>query len=163
MGIFLTTTKNAGTGNVIPLADANYFINGYGKTNGDLIQLQGQKQTAQITSINYLTNIITVDKNLTLTSGLGVSLTYSGSASDIGAYECNVTTVADEKINAKPNHQHLTKPFNESDSIDFTNINKPAGVHLSFHLYNIPGKEEAAFNNISSDNFPLLNKRLIEV
>jgi len=30
MGIFLTTTKNAGTGNVIPLADANYFINGYG-------------------------------------------------------------------------------------------------------------------------------------
>jgi len=90
-------------------------------------------------------------------------MAYSGSAPDIGTYEYNVTTVADEKINAKPKHQHLPKPFNESDCIDFTNINKPAGVHLSFHLYNIPGKEEAAFNNISSDNFPQLNKRLIEV
>ena len=54
---------------------------------GDRIQLQGQSQTAGITSVDYSTNQLTVDTPLTWTAGLGVSLPYSGSAPDVGAFE----------------------------------------------------------------------------
>lgn len=86
-GAFLTTTRSAGIGTSIPVDDARYFMDGWGIIEGDMIQLQGQTQTARITNVNYDTNIIAVDTNLTWTMGQGVSLAYEGSAPDIGAYE----------------------------------------------------------------------------
>ncbi len=86
-GAFLTTTMNSGSGTSIPVDDASYFMDGWGIIEGDEIQLQGQTQTARITNVNYDTNTITIDRSLTWNSGQGISLPYSGSAPDIGAYE----------------------------------------------------------------------------
>jgi hypothetical protein len=86
-GAWLTTTTSAGSGTSIPVADAGYFIDGYGIVDGDIIQLQDQASTAMITGVNYDTNILTVNTSLTWSSGLGVALAYSGSAPDIGAFE----------------------------------------------------------------------------
>jgi hypothetical protein len=86
-GVFLTTTTSSGSGTIIPVADAGYFIDGYGIVEGDIIQLQGQTARARIVSIDYSTNRITIDTQLSWTSGLGVSLAYEGAAPDIGAYE----------------------------------------------------------------------------
>ncbi len=86
-GTWLTVTRSAGSGTSIPVNDASYFTDGWNIIEGDIIQLQGQTTTARITSINYDTNTITVDRSLTWTSGQGVALAYSGSAPDIGVYE----------------------------------------------------------------------------
>ncbi len=86
-GVFLTTTTAAGPGSAISVADASYFIDGYGIVEGDVLQLQGQTETARIVGIDYANNTISVDKTLVWTSGLGVALAYSGAAPDIGAYE----------------------------------------------------------------------------
>jgi hypothetical protein len=86
-GAFLTTTTSAGSGSVITVGDASYFIDGYGIIGGDTIQLEGKTGHAQIIGIDYAANKITLDKSLTWSSGQGVALPYSGTAPDIGAYE----------------------------------------------------------------------------
>ena len=86
-GVFLTTTTTAGSETAIPVEDAGFFIDGLGIVPGDRIQLQGQSQTASITSVDYSTNQFTIDTPLTWTAGLGVSLPYAGSAPDIGTFE----------------------------------------------------------------------------
>jgi hypothetical protein len=62
-------------------------MNGWGLIDGDLIQLEGQTQTARIKNINYTTNTITVDTPLYWNNGQGISLAYQGFAPDVGAYE----------------------------------------------------------------------------
>lgn len=86
-GAFLTTTRTAGSGTSIEVHDAAYFSDGYGIAEGDLIQLDGQAQTARITSVDRDADIIAVDTALTWSAGLGVALPYQGSAPDIGAFE----------------------------------------------------------------------------
>jgi hypothetical protein len=92
-GAFLTTTTNSGTNSkTIRVQDAHYFMDGwdfpsYMGVQGDLIQLEGQTQRARIINIDYNTNTIAVDTQLTWSSGTGVSLAYEGSAPDIGAFE----------------------------------------------------------------------------
>jgi hypothetical protein len=86
-GAFLTTTTSKGSGRLLPVADAAYFIDGYGIVPGDLIQLEGQKQTARIVSIDYTTNRLTLDKPLTWREGQGVALPYTGPRPDAGAFE----------------------------------------------------------------------------
>ena len=88
-GTFLTAAAAAGTGTVITVADAGYFVDGYGITDGDLIQLQGQTETARIVKVDFGANTITVDKTLTWTSGQGIALAYYGTAPDAGAFEYN--------------------------------------------------------------------------
>ena len=86
-GGFLTTTISSDSGNSIRVKDVIYFCDGYGITQGDLIQLEGQTQTVRITNVDYKNNILTIDGPLTWTKGQGVSLPYFGSAPDIGAFE----------------------------------------------------------------------------
>ena len=86
-GVFLTTTSSAGSGTVIPVADASCFIDGFGIVEGDRLQLEGQTQVVRIVSVDYAANRLTVDAPLTWTSGLGVGLPYTGSKPDIGAFE----------------------------------------------------------------------------
>jgi hypothetical protein len=85
-GRFLTKTKSSGNGISISVEDARYFFDGYGITNGDLIQLEGQKQTARITNVDYINNTISINKSLTWNSNQGVNLPYFGTSPDIGAY-----------------------------------------------------------------------------
>ena len=86
-GDWLTVITSSGSGTQIPVEDAGYFCDGFGIIDGDLIQLEGQTQTAKITNVDYSNNIITVDTPLSWYSGQGVSMPYYGYAPDIGAYE----------------------------------------------------------------------------
>lgn len=86
-GAFLTKTISPGDGKIIEVEDARYFMDGWGIINGDMIQLEGQNQTARITRVDYRNNTIAVDTSLVWTKGQGVSLPYQGSAPDIGALE----------------------------------------------------------------------------
>jgi len=89
-GGFLTTISSpAGSGNSFQVADAGYFMDGWGieHIQGDLIQLAGQTQRSRITNVNYETNTITVGTPLAWTRNQGVSLDYEGSAPDLGAHE----------------------------------------------------------------------------
>jgi hypothetical protein len=95
-GGWLTTVTNAnGSGTSFTVADAGYFFDGWGigdaiptaSVLGDIIQFEGQTQTAVITKVNYNTNTITINTPLTWINGQGVGLKYNGSAMDLGAYE----------------------------------------------------------------------------
>jgi uncharacterized repeat protein (TIGR02543 family) len=88
-GRFLTETTSSGSGTLVPVKDARCFYDGWGipGEQGDLIQLEGQTQTARIVSIDYQNDRITVDRTLNWSVGQGVSLPYHGSAPDIGAFE----------------------------------------------------------------------------
>jgi len=86
-GVFLTMAVGAGSGTLLVVADAGFFCDGYGIVDGDLIQLEGQTTVARVISADYGANQLTLDRGLTWTAGLGVSLAYRGTAPDIGAYE----------------------------------------------------------------------------
>lgn len=86
-GAFLTTTTNSGSGTRLPVENAHYFMDGYGIIEGDLIQLENQTQTAQVIAVDYDNNILTIDTSLSWSNNQGVSLQYSGSAPDLGAFE----------------------------------------------------------------------------
>ena len=88
-GTFLTKTTTAGSGTVMPVDDASYFYDGYGidGESGDAIQLEGDTTVVHVVGINYQTNELTLDGPLTWSTGQGVSLQYSGSAPDVGAFE----------------------------------------------------------------------------
>lgn len=81
-------TSDSGSGMQFQVGDARYFIDGWGipHVQGDDIQLS-DGQRARITSVNYETNSITVDRVLTWTINQGISLIYEGVAPDLGAYE----------------------------------------------------------------------------
>ncbi len=84
-GVFLTTTTSSGSGTSMTVADGDIFMDGFGITAGDTIQLQGQTQTATITNISG--NTLTLSTALSWSSGLGVSLAYEGNKPDVGAIE----------------------------------------------------------------------------
>jgi hypothetical protein len=71
----------------LPVENARFFTDGFGITIGDEIQLASTSQRATILSIDFSTNTLALDRDLTWKAGEGVSLSYEGSAPDIGAYE----------------------------------------------------------------------------
>jgi hypothetical protein len=88
-GVYPTRiTSDTGSGMQFQVGDARYFIDGWGipHMQGDEIQLS-DGQRARITSVNYETNLITVNKVLTWTLNQGISLVFEGAAPDLGAYE----------------------------------------------------------------------------
>jgi hypothetical protein len=89
-GTYLTTIVSAsGSGTSFQVADAGYFMDGWGinGVSGDDIQIFGTNQRARITSVNYQTNGMVIDRSVTWTQNQGIGLTYEGTAPDIGAYE----------------------------------------------------------------------------
>ncbi len=87
-GVCITKiTSASGSGSQFQVEDAGYFTDGWGIIEGDEIQLEDSSQKARITKVDYNNNTITVDKSLTWTQNMGVSLAYAGSAPDLGAHE----------------------------------------------------------------------------
>jgi hypothetical protein len=88
-GAFLTSTVGAGTGTRMVVADAGYFVDGFGIPGevGDLVQLQGQTVTARIVAIDYTANALTLDATLSWTAGQKLTLPFRGLAPDPGAFE----------------------------------------------------------------------------
>jgi hypothetical protein len=88
-GDFLTVTVGAHTGSLLAVVDAGYFYDGFGipGERGDTIQLEGGTATAVITAVDYATNTLTLESELTWADGQGVSLAYQGAAPDLGSHE----------------------------------------------------------------------------
>lgn len=89
-GTYLTTvTSSSGSGTTFQVADAGYFMDGWGISgvDGDEIQIIGTSQKARITHVDYGANTITLNAALTWTQNQGIALAYVGSAPDVGAYE----------------------------------------------------------------------------
>lgn len=86
-GSFLTKAAGSGRGNIINVLDAGYFCDGFGITAGDLIQIEGSAERVRIQKIDYDKQTIEIDGNISWKDGDGVSLPYSETAPDIGAFE----------------------------------------------------------------------------
>jgi parallel beta-helix repeat protein len=83
-GAFLTTATAAGTSSTtLTVADARYFIDGYGMTAGDSIMIGSQRAT--ITQVSG--NTLTITPALTWAAGAKVTYPYLGAAPDVGAVE----------------------------------------------------------------------------
>ena len=82
----LTTTTSAGTGTVIPVADSFYFYDGYGLTQGDLIQV-GANTNLRVMAVDDVSSRVTVDRSISWNNGDAVTLPFNGSAPDAGAFE----------------------------------------------------------------------------
>ncbi|MFH2006555.1 MAG: MopE-related protein [bacterium] len=96
-GAFLTRTTSAGSGTTLPVADARYFHDGFGIEGevGDLIQLEGQPETATVTAVDLAAGTITVDVALTWTADQGVAQVYQGDAPDVGLDEVGASECSD--------------------------------------------------------------------
>jgi parallel beta-helix repeat protein len=94
-GPFLTKAVGAGSGMIVTVADTAYFYDGFGipGEQGDEIQFQGQSATARIVAVNEATKQLTLDRALSWTDGQSLSLRYSGSRPEPGAYEAGTTAV----------------------------------------------------------------------
>lgn len=86
-GTFLTVTKGSASGTRIPVEDAYYFTDGNGISQGDVIQLEGQTQTARILDIDHQHQILIVDQALIWIDGQGIALPYRGHSPDMGVFE----------------------------------------------------------------------------
>jgi hypothetical protein len=121
-GAFLTTVTGAsGSGTQFQVFDAGYFTDGWGIIDGDIIQMSGSTQRARITAVDYISNIITVDVICSWSQNQGVTLAYTGSAPDMGAFEYNLTPIHDIpatsiipgqfRIRPNPLPTHLLKKY----------------------------------------------------
>ena len=122
-GTFLTNTVSSGSGSVITVEDAGYFCDGYGLTEGDLIQLEGEVETARIIEVDYDNNIIIIDSTLVWIAGQGIGFPYSGTAPDMGAFEYDGTTSIEPGFDNNTSNIHLLSnypnPFSQSTIIGY--------------------------------------------
>ncbi len=84
-GRALTATSSGGSGTSVLIADATYFTDGFGLIPPDEIQIGAE--VVNIVSVNYGTNVITIDRSISWANGAPVSLPWNGSAPDMGIYE----------------------------------------------------------------------------
>ncbi len=84
-GAPLTTATEAGSGTVVPVADALYFTDGYGVIAADTIFVGSQRVT--IVSVNYASNQLTIDRSISWSTNAPIYTDYTGAAPDLGAFE----------------------------------------------------------------------------
>ena len=88
-GTFLTKTTTRGSGNKVQVEDAGYFSDGFGKIEGDYIKV-GSNRLVKILIVDYNTNIITIDSNISWNNGEDVHFPFCGTTPDVGASESNL-------------------------------------------------------------------------
>lgn len=146
-GAFLTFTTNSGMNSTeMRVSDATWFIDGFGIVTGDTIQVEGQNDFAIVQSINYKTNLLNLDKPISWNRFQGISLRYSGSAPDIGAYEYWDRSVGlskklfdEKKITITPNPA--------SDSIIIGIVGTQDDIIKKIVIYNKLGQQVMTINN----------------
>jgi parallel beta helix pectate lyase-like protein/flagellar hook capping protein FlgD len=146
-GAFLTQTSGSGSNSLsMQVVDAGWFMNGFGVVSADTIQIEGQTGYAIITSVDYSSNTLSLDRALTWADGEGVSLKYVGAAPDIGTFEFGdaATSLNPSELQGKrvipeaytlANHPN---PFNPSTQI-FYSI--PRAGYVSLIVYDSTGRE----------------------
>ena len=85
----LTTTVGSGTFSAIAVADALYFTDGYGVVDADIVRVGSYR--AKITSVDYASNILYLDREVTYSGGQPVYADYNDSAPDMGAFESGMS------------------------------------------------------------------------
>ncbi len=88
----LTFTTTAGSGQSIPVADAGYFCDGFGREDGADSIMVGASTPVRITSVDLVNNVIRIEDPLTWPAGAGVNRPFRGTAPDIGAIESGGST-----------------------------------------------------------------------
>jgi hypothetical protein len=85
----LTQASADGTGRKMAVDDARWFYDGFGipGEQGDLVFVGDAKTQARIVKADIEGNTLTLDRDLSWKQGDEVSLPYTGSAPDLGAYE----------------------------------------------------------------------------
>ena len=88
-GVFVTQTVRAGRGQIMGVQDARYFYDGFELPGepGDVVMLDGSRESARITAIDLATHTLSLDAPLTWSAGQGVHVAYAGAAPDMGAFE----------------------------------------------------------------------------
>ena len=141
-GTFLSNTISSGSGSIISVEDAGYFCDGYGITEGDLIQLEGQNETVRIIDVDYDNNIIIIDSTLVWAAGQGIGLPYNGSAPDMGAFEYDAGTSIDPGINNSTSRicllSNYPNPFYQSTVIAYQ---LPVSGKVILKVYDIIGQK----------------------
>ncbi len=151
---YLTATAGSGTGTELALQDADYFCDGYGITEGDLIQLEGQTQRARIVSVDYDSDTITVDKTLAWSTGQGVSLAYQGAAPDVGAFEYT-SEGATHTLSASATNGSVTRTpdkaaYNDGETVTVEAV-ADAGYEFSGWSGDLSGSTNPATVTMSGD------------
>jgi Ca2+-binding RTX toxin-like protein len=82
----LTTTVAPGSGRSVPVADAQFFSDGFGVVPGDLVEID-RSAPVRVTQVDYGTETLVLDSAREWPSGALVSLPFNGTAPDIGAFE----------------------------------------------------------------------------
>lgn len=85
----LTVTRNSGQGDKLPVEDAYSFFDGFGVSGvqGDIIAVGNAQNRARVLHADGEKQILHLDRQLRWQAGDPVSLPWSGSAADIGAFE----------------------------------------------------------------------------
>lgn len=86
-GEFLTKTRGAGEGAVLPVEDAGYFCDGFEIVDGDVVQLEHSRERVRIVRVDYEKNLLHLERPVRWKDGQGITLAYEGRAPDIGAFE----------------------------------------------------------------------------
>ena len=154
-GTYPTATEGDGSGTEIRVADSRIFIDGFGITEGDKIQLEGQSDVAQILHIDYASNVLTLDIPLSWNNGTGVSIPFNGNAPDIGAFEfedpLSGKYILSEKID------FTIYPNLASDNI--TIVLNSFNINQTVHILNLMGQvvKTQDITNVSKINISNLS------
>ena len=84
-GGFLTHAVGEGVGSAINVDDPYFFSDGFGVVEGDIIRVGAEE--VQVTTVDYSNKQLILSKPIQWTDKAPLSLTYKGSAPDIGAIE----------------------------------------------------------------------------
>ena len=84
-GGFLTRTISAGNGTSVKVLDALFFSDGMGVVAGDILRIG--KERVKVVKVDYPNHIIQVDQKIRWKKDEGVTLSFTGKAPDIGAFE----------------------------------------------------------------------------
>jgi hypothetical protein len=137
-GVFLTTiASESGTGTSFAVADAGYFTDGMGVIGGDTIQVRDRTPRAAIVAIDYADNRLTVDRELSWSTGDGVSLAFRGDAPDIGAFETAATTL-ERRPAARPAIR--TSGLTMRRGVEGFLLAAPAAGTVSIGVYSLAGR-----------------------
>jgi hypothetical protein len=85
----LTTARGSGTGKTLPVEDVRYFYDGYGFAGeeGDLVAVGASGQVGRVQELDRERNTLTLDRQVTWSTGDPVGLPWAGPAPDLGVYE----------------------------------------------------------------------------
>jgi hypothetical protein len=148
----LTTAVSSGQGSVIQVQDALYFTDGYGLVDADIIRIDSER--VKIIGVDYETNELTLDREITWPDDADVTIDYEGEGPDLGAFEySDLQTGLRQNNQSKFQnsfnlYQNFPNPFNPKTLIRWQ---LAVGGEVDLSIYNLLGQKVAT---LVSGNHP---------